>query len=359
VPARGRGVWAAAVLGWWTLNGIASASQYYFLRGSAGEAIAWADALRPGLASAYLWIPATVAALWLTWRYPLEREAWPRRLALHLGVALCVPVFRAAAVVALNPWVHWYAELPPFPTVLLSNLVNNFFLYLLLLGFVHALHFAQQARQREQVTERLRTELVQAQLHTLRAQLQPHFLFNTLNAVSALVQQDPEAAERMIARLSDLLRHTLERAGAQEVDLREELDFVESYLEIEQARFEDRLRVRWAIDPATLEARVPPLILQPLVENAIRHGIVPRSAPGTVEISSARRNGSLVLRVRDDGVGLPAATLAPRNGGVGIRSVRARLEQMYGGRHAFLLDSPPGGGVLAELSLPYHTTAAP
>jgi two-component system, LytTR family, sensor kinase len=350
-----RPAWVAAVLGAWTLNGIASASQYYFVRSSAGEAIAWPDALRPGLASAYLWIPVTVVALWLTWRVPVEREAWLPRLLLHLCVALGVPVFRAAAVVVLNPWIRWYPELPPFSTVLLSNLANSFFFYLLLLGFVHALHFAEQARQREKVAERLRTELVQAQLHTLRAQLQPHFLFNTLNAISALVQQDPEAAERMIARLSNLLRHTLERAAAQEVDLREELDFVESYLEIEQARFEDRLRVRWAVDPATLEARVPPLILQPLVENAIRHGIVPRSEPGTVEITSGRRNGSLVLRVRDDGVGLVAPGAAARDG-VGIRSVRTRLEQLYGRRHSFALEAAPGGGVLAELSLPFETT---
>ncbi len=352
--ARRYGLWGAVILGWWTLNGSATASQYYFIRSSAGEPITWSHALGTGLTSAYLWVPLTVLALWMTWRYPIERERLFSRLLLHLPVALAVPVFRALAVRELNPWVGWYVELPPFPTILLSNFVNNFFFYWMLLGVAHALHFAQRSRQREQLAERLRTELVQAQLHNLKAQLHPHFLFNALNTISSLVHQDADAADRMIARLSELLRHSLDRVRTPEVELREELEFVRSYLEIEQARFEDRLRVHWEIDPDTLTARVPPLILQPLVENSIRHGIAPRSAPGRVEIVSERQNGLLHLRVQDDGIGLSGEG-ATGGGGVGISSTRARLEQMYGDRHRFRLVPAPQGGVLAEVTIPFHT----
>ncbi len=348
-------LWGALILGWWTVNGFATASQYHLMRGAAGDPIPWSYALTTAMATAYLWIPITVLALWLTWRYPIERERWASRLGVHLPVALAVPLFRAGAVQVLNPWIGWYPELPSFPTVLLANFVNNFFFYWMLLGVAHALHYAQRSRHREQLADCLRTELVQAQLHALRAQLHPHFLFNTLNTISSLVHQDADAAERMIARLSELLRHTLDRVGAQEVELREELEFVEAYLEIEQTRFEDRLHVRWEIDPQTLDARVPPLILQPLVENSIRHGIAPRSAPGTVEIASERQNGNLYLCVYDDGVGLKVES--PRTGkGVGIASTRARLEQMYGERHQFQLGPAPQGGVLAEVTLPFRTT---
>jgi hypothetical protein len=171
--ARRYGLWGAVILGWWTLNGSATASQYYFIRSSAGEPITWSHALGTGLTSAYLWVPLTVLALWLTWRYPIERERLLSRLLLHLPVALAVPVFRALAVRELNPWVGWYVELPPFPTILLSNFVNNFFFYWMLLGVAHALHFAQRSRQREQLAERLRTELVQAQLHNAEAMRTP------------------------------------------------------------------------------------------------------------------------------------------------------------------------------------------
>jgi LytS/YehU family sensor histidine kinase len=206
-------------------------------------------------------------------------------------------------------------------------------------------------REGEVRTAQLSAQLAQAQLQALRMQLHPHFLFNTLNAISTLVHKDPEIADRMIARLSDLLRLTLENIGIQEVRLAKELEFLERYLEIERMRFADRLEVRMQIAPETLDARAPYLILQPLVENAIRHGIAPRAARGCVEIGAERRDGKLVLTVKDDGPGM-GATGAKH--GVGISSTRARLERLYGAAHRFELENGENGGLIVTMELPFQ-----
>src|SRR5262249_40591374 len=181
----------------------------------------------------------------------------------------------------------------------------------------------------------LEARLAQAQLQALKMQLHPHFLFNTLHAISALMRKDVEEADRMITRLSDLLRLTLENVGAQEATLRQELEILGRYLEIEQRRFGDRLQVKMEIEPETLDARAPNLILQPLVENAIRHGIAPRSAPGLIEIRASRAGDKLELQVRDNGVGLPTDHREPIKEGVGLANTRARLEQLYGAAYRF------------------------
>ncbi len=185
-------------------------------------------------------------------------------------------------------------------------------------------------------------------------QLHPHFLFNTLHSISALVHKDPDAADRMIARLGDFLRLTLDTAATQEVPLRQELNFLNCYLEIERIRFHDRLTTRLHVEPQTLSCRVPNLILQPIVENAIRHGIGPRSAPGRIEISAKRDHGSLRIEVRDNGPGLPA--ISKPNGrareGVGLANTRERLAQLYGGSHRLELKNAPDGGLVVTLEIP-------
>ncbi|MFW6085154.1 MAG: sensor histidine kinase, partial [Gemmatimonadota bacterium] len=194
-------------------------------------------------------------------------------------------------------------------------------------------------------------------LSALEMQLHPHFLFNTLHAISTLMHRDVEAADRMLARLSDLLRLTLENAGTQEVLLKEELDFLEQYLEIERTRFGDRLMVDVEVDPATLDARIPNLILQPLVENAVRHGVAPRADPGWIGIRAARHDGELRVTIEDDGPGLPEADadgLTPAGAGVGLANCRARLEQLYGDRGRLDLRSSPAGGLLVSLRIPYR-----
>jgi len=194
--------------------------------------------------------------------------------------------------------------------------------------------------------------LAQAKLQALQMQLNPHFLFNTLHSISSLMHKDIEAADKMITRLSDLLRAALEGAGTQEVSLRQELKLLELYLAIEKIRFGNRLTVKLDVAADVLEAQVPNLILQPLVENAIRHGIEPRARPGRIELQAHRQNGVLAVVLSDDGTGLG------QNGaireGIGLSNTRARLRELYGSAHRFELASGPQGGVRVELNIPYH-----
>jgi len=207
-------------------------------------------------------------------------------------------------------------------------------------------------REQELAAAQLETQLVQAQLQALQMQLQPHFLFNTLHAISTLMHRDVDAAEKMLARLSDLLRLTLENGSTQTVMLKDELEFLKKYLEIEEIRFADRLTIRTAIAPDALDALVPNLILQPIVENAIRHGIAPRAQPGRVEITARRVDGKLRLEVQDDGPGL-----RPGNGreGLGLKNTRERLARLYQGAHRLELESPPEGGVRVTLEIPFRS----
>ena len=344
-PSPSRRWWLYAFL-WWTLNGVASASQYVQMTGPGGERITWRHALVTSLASAWLWVPLTMLALWLAHRFPLGRGRLLPRLGLHLLSVIAVVVFRAAAVLVFNPWVGWYATLPPLPELLLTSAQNNAFLYTLLIGVAHAAHYASESRRRD-------GQLAEARLLTLKAQIQPHFLFNTLNTIALMVRENPADAERLITRLSELFRHALDGATIHEVPLADELRFAAAYLEIEAARLEDRLRVEWEIDPSALGARVPHLILQPLVENAIRHGIAPRSAAGRLRVAARREDGKVLLEVEDDGVGL-AGVSRPAPAGVGLANVRARLAALYGPAGELALAPTPGGGVTATLVVPYR-----
>ena len=208
----------------------------------------------------------------------------------------------------------------------------------------------------ELASSQLEAKLAQTQLQVLKMQLHPHFLFNTLNAISALIHQDVELADRMIARLGDLLRTTLDNANQQEVPFKQELGFIQPYLEIEKARLGPRLTVDLEIDPAVLDALVPNLILQPLVENAIRHGIASRIEPGRVEISSSRGPDGrfLQLEIKDDGRGVDSDSEVKTRRGVGLTNIRARLEQLYGTEHRFTFENQAAGGVRVQISLPFR-----
>jgi len=202
----------------------------------------------------------------------------------------------------------------------------------------------------------LEVRLSQAKLQALQMQLNPHFLFNTLHAISALMHQDVDAAERMLTRLSDLLRYALESTEAHEVPLKKEIEFLQRYLEIEQTRFGDRLQVRMEIDPAALDAQVPNLILQPLVENAIRHGIEPHAQAGLVELRARAENGTLELIVQDNGKG--SAKSAPAGFGLGLSNTRARLEQLYGAEHRLEIGDAESGGFRVRICVPMKTPVA-
>ena len=201
---------------------------------------------------------------------------------------------------------------------------------------------------------RLEAGLAEARLDALKLQLQPHFLFNTLHAISSLMHKDVDAADRMIARLSELLRGAIEKVGVQEVTLREELEFLSGYLEIEQTRFHDRLSIKQDIDPGALDARVPNLMLQPLVENAIRHGIEPKTGPGTITIRCVRDNGVLIFNIIDDGPGIAGGRTGTIREGVGLSNTRSRLEHLYGDAHKLELVNTESGGVDVRLEIPYR-----
>ena len=214
--------------------------------------------------------------------------------------------------------------------------------------------YYQQLRERERRTLELEACLMEANLQTLKTQLQPHFLFNTLNAISSLVRRKPDTAEDMLGSLSDFLRMTLDTAQQHEVPLRREMEFLDLYLEIQQARFGDRLRIQKDIDPGALDLAVPTLILQPLVENSVRHGIEPREIGGKILIRASCHDGSLRLEVRDDGEGFKAGQLAALREGVGLSNTKARLHELYADAHRFQIAPNPGGGLTVTVELPWR-----
>jgi LytS/YehU family sensor histidine kinase len=229
-------------------------------------------------------------------------------------------------------------------------------IYFAILGLVYAIEYYRRYVRGTVHASRLEAELAKAQLQSLRTQLQPHFLFNTLHAISSLMDEDVRAARRMIARLADLLRTTLDTGDQQEVTLLRELETLQLYPDIERERFSDRLRIELDVRPDVLEARVPSLLLQPLVENAVRHGIAPLQRGGRIIVSAAREAGRLSLTVEDDGAGALGAG-APREG-VGLRNTRARLERLYPDTHDLTIDRPSAGGFRVQVLIPFTTAVA-
>jgi sensor histidine kinase YesM len=293
-------------------------------------------------------------------KFPIDPPHWKRQasavFALGLGVSILHTVLQEIVIAAVQVRPDHDPSIAHFLSVhLLSALPLNLVVYGAILGAGYAMDYYHRFREHEIRVSRLEHQLVQARLETLISQLHPHFLFNTLNAISALVERDPAATRRMIARISDLLRLTLETKDRHEIPLAQELSFLRHYLDIEQIRYQDRLRLDWEIHPGLEEALVPPMVLQPLVENAVRHGIGQRTAGGAVRIGTRRENGRLILEVQDDGPGIRAGQdRTSPNGGMGLHNTRSRLEQLYGG-HAALELYGQERGFVARISIPYHT----
>jgi two-component system LytT family sensor kinase len=358
---RNRRFWTetAIIFAAWAMFGLLVANQSVVQAALAGRQMPWIVALRQGLLEAFLWALTTVAIFWLARRFPIERGRVLGGIGVHLVAAVVIALARTGTMVVLRWYVPW-VRVQPFGFQFWGTSSQNLLFYALLLGIAHLGFYYRRFREGEQAAEKLARGLTEARLQALKMQLQPHFLFNTLNAISALIPAEAKPARRMVARLGDLLRTTLEHEETQEVTLREELAFLQPYLEIEQARLEDRLTVVMNIAPETLDARVPHLLLQPLVENAIRHGIASRIEPGKVEISSSRGSDDrfLHLEIKDDGRGLNRnddrdSEVRTRKG-VGLTNIRSRLEQLYGREHHFTLENQPGGGVLVRISLPFR-----
>lgn len=342
-----------AVTVWWLLSGLVHTGQIVTMYDADGGGPPAMHVLRIQMISALLWIPLTMALLWCVRQAPIEHGRLRSALVLLGSAVVAVIVLRAAAVMLLNDIVGWYAQAPGWLAVLRASVLNNLLMSWLIVGVAHALLYAERGRRQERLTTELETRLAQARFDALSAQLDPHFLFNALNSIAELVHRDPNAADRMLVGLGMLLRHSLDGAHAQQVPLRDELGLVEHYIEIEKVRLGTRLRFRCEVEPELLPAHVPRLVLQPLVENAIRHAISQRTTPGWVSIRAHRQGPRLLLEVRDDG-----GPVQPSQGhGVGLSNTRARLQCLYGADHRFEVASQPSGGTLARLDIPLRLMA--
>jgi len=318
----------------------------------------------------YLWALLTPLVFWLASRFNTDQSAmWVKLLvlvAIGVVIAFSVDLINSTLVRVFEANPHPDGGFgrrgprgPPRPTNVFSVLrgpmvLNHFLLFwgVLAAGFARDYFFRFRARERE--TAQLQTQLAEAKLSALHAQLNPHFLFNTLNAVSSLVERDPRGVRRMIARLSELLRYTLDGGNEHEVPLSQELSFLERYLEIMQIRFQDKLEIDMQIGDDARNALVPSLILQPLVENAVKHGVDKIAAPGKIGIRARREVDQLVLTVTDNGPG-PAKIARLDDAGVGLANTRQRLEQLYGSAQSLTLTDAPDGGTIARIVIPFRT----
>ncbi len=354
------------IIAFWGILALLSVGQGALEDGAAG--LNW-DAMTQDLVEYTLWAVATPFILRLTGAFPVvetELSSWlttARNVALHTAVTLTIAI---SIDVSEDPLAAMLVSPDDSPVGPIDQIQRLWFmdeliisLIVLMAGFARSYYFQQKARQEEaerleQRTEALETQLTAARLEALRMQLNPHFLFNTLHAVSTLVDRDPAGVRRMIARLSELLRHVLDEEAPQEVPLSQELEFLDDYFEIQSIRFQGRLDTEVHVSPDLYDAQVPNLILQPLVENAIKHGASQVRGMGRIEVCGCREDDTLVLSVTDNGPGLPEA----QEGGLGLRNVRARLRELYGEDQALRLESMEEGGTRAVLHLPYHTSTS-
>ena len=345
------------VFGGWTLVGLFFTSQVVFASIYMEKRMPLGNVFFMQMSICYLWALSTPLVLWLARRFRIDRDKWPRRILFHsLASVALVGSMSALHYLMFMTYFGRADKITAFgdSQYVLFNLDRQLCIYWLLLLLSHALNYYKSYRKGELRASRLETQLAQSQLEALKMQVHPHFLFNTLHSISALLNRDTEAARRMITRLGDFLRLTLENAGTQEVTLQEEMEFLNGYLEIERIRFQDRLTTLVEVDPCVLDVRVPNLILQPIVENAMRHAIASQSHAGRIEISAVPLNGCLRIQVKDNGPGLPAdQSFANQFGkGVGLANTKARLQRLYGSDHRLDLANDPLGGLIVTLEIP-------
>jgi two-component system LytT family sensor kinase len=345
-PMRARLTAALGVGVAWTALAVFFAVSSSLTYVSQGRAPVWGLSLSMALAQWWLWALLTPLVVWLARHLPLApgRLAWtvPAHLVCGLGVALL-------KVLMENGARQWLLGVRPY--LLINNVALQMLIYWALVGFTVVLDRFGRHQARAAEAE---ARLSQAQVQLLRSQLQPHFLFNALNAVSELIHEDPEKADRMIGLLSDLLRATLEAGDRPEVPLDEELQLAERYLAIQRIRFGDRLRVETSVGPACATVLVPHLCLQPLVENAIRHGLSARARGGTIWMTAVVGDRAVVLTVEDDGVGLGR----PSGDGIGLANTRARLASLYGPQGSLVVEPRAAGGTLATIRVPLRHAEA-
>ena len=353
----------ALIFGFWTFFSFLYANQIYFeMLHSPGMHHSWWRIAFWQLLVWYSWGGLSPLVLKLGKVFPCEGPSWWRGLLIHIAAGALLSAVHTAAATSLkmlvrpfDVWSDTHPFLVQYQVGLRNFFLFDFFVYWAILGVGYAFDYRKKYREREAQAAQLKAQLAQAQLESLKMQLHPHFLFNTLHTIAGLVRSNERRpAVNMIAGLSDLLRRTLESADEQEVPLREELKFIELYLEIQKVRFSDRLTVRLEVTPESEDALVPNLILQPLVENAIRHGISLDNSAGLIVIDAYRDDETLHIRVYDDGPGLQSGWRMGESEGIGLANTSERLKYLYGTRHRFDLRNGPDGGMTASIAIPFR-----
>lgn len=354
-----------AILAAWSAWGLLWSAQVSVSSRLGGKPIPFDTAMRIQVPLAILWALLTPGIIWLGRRVPpFGTKLWRRGVAVNLLASMVVVFGTGVFFIANNRWVQGP---PPEPYPLLLAALRSFvfwfsadgLLYWAILAIDFGVRDYRASRERQLRASQLEAQLSEARLQALKMQLHPHFLFNALHTIGQLVRTGQDArAVQVVAGLGDLLRRVLDGAATHEVPLKQELEFLKSYVDIEQIRFADRLKVVVTADPDTLDAQVPHLILQPLVENAIRHGIAPRTTAGRLLIGARRIDSSLHLTVRDDGAGMPEPAGSQEARGVGLANTSARLRQLYGNVASFEVVNVADGGVEAHIVVPYRLAAA-
>ena len=344
---KGRAVtWIWILAGWTGLAlflGISSSLAYM----AVGNPPRWSLTIRMALAEIYVWALIAPGVMVLARRYPFTRATIGRSLAVHIPASLVISLAKLIVNQALRRWLFGFDGY-----VLITSLAPNFLFYWGIVAAAHGFAYYRSSKERELRASLLEARLATARLQLLQMQLHPHFLFNTLNAISELVHEDPETADRMITGLSELLREALIAGDRQQVPLRRELELVRLYLDIQQARFGDRLQADIEVDETVMDALVPHFVLQPLVENAIRHGIGARSDAGRVRIRARADHDALRIDVEDDGAGLKEEGASE---GIGLGNTRKRLEALYGPGASVQVRADPRGGAIVTVTIPLHT----
>jgi two-component system LytT family sensor kinase len=304
----------------------------------------------------YSWGALYFVIIFLTKKFPLEKNTWAVNLPIHIVAAFVLAVIQKYVSAIVYFWFSTsiVIESDLFTKYIYKAIGSAFdgvVYYFLILGIHIGIDYYKQLTAHKIKAAKLESQLANAQLSALKMQLHPHFLFNTMHAISSLMEEDVKTAQRMLTKLSDLLRQTLEFVGIQHVSLEQELDFLKSYLEIEQTRFHDRLKINYDIDSKTLNAQVPNLILQPMVENAIKHGITPKAEGGTINISAKIENENLILEISDNGKGNGNEEIKE---GIGIKNTRKRLNQIYADKFLMDISSQADKGFSVKILIPYE-----
>ncbi|MFC1493224.1 sensor histidine kinase [candidate division KSB1 bacterium] len=342
------------IFGIFTLLALFFTGETYFYYLLEGKAVSFWSNLKLSLANWLVWAVLSILIIRLARLVPIDLKNWYYSIPLHLVISLSFAALHAfifhifAMMIKSGPM--W--DLHMILVQLIKEIVFNMLVYWIVIGLCMLTDYQRKNREHVLRTSQMETQLAQAQLEVLKMQLHPHFLFNTLHAISALVKKDPASADKMIGRLGDLLRMTLDKSGEQEILLKEELEFLKLYLEIEKTRFQDRLNVNLDIDSNSLDCAVPNLLLQPLVENSIKHGIAKKSSAGEINIKTEFKDDNLKITINDNGSGLRKTIDAQVKEGFGLSNTRKRLEQLYGDQHSFYIENSESGGVNVTLIIP-------